>query len=103
MSFYNPNLKTPDIGQGLEGLMAQLLPMLMMKKYMGGKPETSLGQTPLPRDNPGMGAIPMGGPDMSQMGSGAGGGMDPAQLQKLMQLLQTLKMGGGGGMMGGGL
>jgi hypothetical protein len=35
MSFYNPYKKTPDYGQGIQDLIQQLLPILMMNKYMG--------------------------------------------------------------------
>jgi hypothetical protein len=108
MSFYNPNMKGPDFGQGISSAMEQLVQMLALKKYgktpgkvptepmeplmqnMEQDPKTGMGLQ-------GLGAIPM--PSAAQ--GGGGGGMDMAQLQKLMQLLQTLKMGGGGGMMGG--
>jgi hypothetical protein len=119
MSFYNPYLNKPDIGQGIQGIIQSIMPLLMMSKMFPGQqgpsPEqNALGQSaqvgmaspeamggmqgppPMgpggPGATPGMGAPVPGGP----------GGMPnipPGLIQMIMQML----MKGGGPPQGGGM
>ena len=105
MSVYNPYSKYPDVGQGINDMVMQLVQMMMMKKMMGGggQQTTQLGQTPAPQGgmmppNPqtpwmrqgasGVQLQPSGKltGNIGQMAPG-GGGMTPEQLQQLLPLL----------------
>lgn len=102
MSFFNPYMKGPDIGQGAGDLMGQIMQMLMMKK-MGGGQQTQQVPTPLPQQggmmqggnmgalmggasqaagqmNPSLGGGPQGG---GPQGGGLGG-LDPQMLQQML-------------------
>ena len=107
-NFHNPYMSSPDFGAGISGTMQDYMMQMLMKKLMGGQPQQSMGQSPLPRDNqmgavqanpqsPTMGAgpqfMPQGQPPMGQ-----GGGTDQA-IAALLQYLQGQGQRGGG--MGG--
>jgi len=110
MSFYNPFSSKPDFAQGIEGIINQIMQMMMMKKLGQQTPTTSVGQTPT---NPaafsagnrpmpqGMGGMmpplngqygPTGTTGMSQ----AGQPNQQALMEQLMPLI--MQMFGGGGM-----
>jgi len=93
MSVYNPYSKYPDVGQGINDMVMQLVQMMMMKKMMGGggQQTTQLGQTPAPQGgmmppNPQTPWMRQGATNqgISQMGPQ---GMTPEQLQQLLPLL----------------
>ena len=48
MSFYNPMMKGPDLGGGIQDALMQFMQMMMMKKMMGGDPQQQSQQVPTP-------------------------------------------------------
>jgi len=116
MSFYNPNMKGPDWGQGLQGLMQNIMMAMMMKKMFPGGSKTQAPTEALPPSRaigrppdimqgggfPGQPSGPQGGqPPGPPMGMGGPsmappGGPQGMDKQKLMQLLMQL-MGRGAG------
>ena len=96
-SFYNPYMKTPDYSQGANGIMQQIMQILMMKQMMGGQQgQQSVGTTPTGLPQLG-GQYSMQSPQSQAPGSmSSQGQMDPQVFAQLMKLFQ------GGGFMGGG-
>lgn len=92
MSFFNPYMKGPDIGQGAGDIMSQIMQMMMMKKMFPGQSQTQQVPTPMPQQGGmmqggNMGAL-MGGASQAagQMNPSLGGqgGLDPQMLQQMM-------------------
>ena len=109
-SFYNPYMKTPDYSQGANGIMQQIMQILMMKQMMGGQQgqPTSGGQNFIGPQQP---TTQTGLPQMpSQQGMGGTGGtggmgvglqnMNPQMIMAIIQ--QLLQRNGAGGSGGGG-
>lgn len=119
MSFFNPYMKGPDYGQGMQGIISQLMQLLMMGKMFPGQqqqPQTPqqtaeaaghaggqiapqpdaarLAQTIMPQQQGMTGLQGMGQPMMPQ-----GGGMDQLQgmpnisPEMLQQIIRMLGMG----------
>jgi len=95
MSFYNPYMKTPDFGQGMQDLVNQILQMLMMKQMMGQGRQQQPTPPPQAGGNmmtgAGMQAPPQQMPQMPQ-GAGSPFGtqmpqIDPMMLQYIMQMM----------------
>jgi len=110
MSFYNPYSPKPQIGQGIQDMMNQIMQIMMLKKMMGGgQGQTqSLGQTPMPGNalgsaSMGSGAGLMGAAPPSMQGPSYPGGMGGGQGQQIdpniMAMIQKLMSGGGMGRM----
>ena len=110
--FYNPYMKTPDWGSGIQDIVGQLMQIMMMNKMFPQSkttetPEMGPQGMPMPRHGMAMqagaqpqagGQPPTGGPPMTaQLLQGAApsgmpptGGppqMDPQMMQMLMQML----------------
>jgi len=117
MSFYNPYMKGPDVGQGMQ----DMLPMMLLMMYLKDKKTKTLGETPVPPARP-MGDMAPGGmneapatlagpqfqrpptpsaPPMAPQGGGmgapspqgGGGGLDPKMLMAILPLLLPLLLG----------
>ncbi len=116
-NFYNPFQKGPDFAQGIEGIINQIMQMMMVKKLGQQTPTTSVGQTPtnpaaLPSGNqpmqagnrpmpPSVGAMmpPLNGqfgPTGTSGISQSGQPNQQAMMEQLMPLI--MQMFGGGGM-----
>jgi hypothetical protein len=83
MPFYNPYMKTPDWGSGMQDIGYQLMLMKMIQQMMGqGRQQPQVPQTAMrPAQN--MGGIPAQAP--GQMGQ-------PNLLQMLMQQIMQSGM-----------
>ena len=92
MDFHNPNMKGPDMGQGIGGLLQMIMQMMMMKKMMGeqggqGEDPMSAIADPGAGINSPQGLMGQQGPPMGGMGQpqmpppqGMPGGMNPQDL-----------------------
>jgi hypothetical protein len=116
MSFNNPYMNKPDWGQGIQDLVQQLLPILMMNKMykepgapqqgQPGRQGSMLPQGPqqgLPMSMGTPGSAGTSSNPQKIMGGNMTMGMpkqmDPQMMQKIMAILRMM----GGGAMGGGM
>ena len=93
MNFYNPYMRGPDIGQGMQGIMQTVLPLLMMKKMFPQNQQLpqpqgqAQGNVGMPAMAAGQGA--MGAPQSPVQGqASAMPNIPPGFLQFLLPYLQ---------------
>jgi hypothetical protein len=116
-NFFNPYMKGPDFGQGVNSTIDDVLMQILMKKMMGDRGQTSMGETQLPRDNP-MGGVkanpqpqqsapaqPMFSAQQGMAGGMGGGSFMPgrgqsALDQQITAMLAKILGGNRGGLMG---
>jgi len=91
-NFYNPYLKKPDYGQGMNDMMNQLMMMYLIGMFPSKTTKT--GTTPLPKPSAGQIAPSMGNTLMQNLPT-ATQGINPNMIAQLLQGFQGA--GGFGG------